>query len=497
MSENTKKRLNMAFKIYLLVAPLLFCLSNSGAPFELIKLLALVTFALLAASIVAINTVQSGEIQIRWNPALTISAGLLLVNFISYVFSIDRYLSFWGDDQIPADSLLSVFAIFALCFSVVQIQPTRKDILAFLKVIVLTTSLMAAHGLLQYFGIARFQELHIFGSTMVSTIGQAVIYCNVLVCAVPLFIFLYTSEKNTAVKTLLAVGFLLTEAALFLSESRTPWLINLTMLLLYVLNLLRRLRHSHHKKLIGGAVFLFAILAIRQLQAPLNTRLSDKLSSAALQKGLEARVLVWKDGLASLQDHLLIGSGPETFGIEQKKYQSIELNMNEYWKSYWAKAHNAVIQLTVTTGLLGLLAYLSIYIYLAFRLFKCSRTQSVNTDLLCAIAFPVFLIFLCNLTSFNYLVTQTYTSFLFVLFVLIDTPKTEIIKTRATPVYRFALWTLVVVQLGLVASTFTYWYSDILLQESYRQMKAQNEPDAALELAGRALAFNSSNPFVY
>ncbi len=503
MTENQRCRLIGAFKTYLLLTPFLFCLGNSGAPFELIKLLALVTFSFLVASILVIQWLTSRQILIRWNSALTILAALVAANFISYCFSINHYLSFWGDDQLPSDSLLSILALFAFCFSVVQAGPTKNDIYDFLKIICFTGSLLALHALLQSFGFefATFQELTALNGKLIATIGQPVILSTVLVSTIPIFAFLFRIEKNSIARIALFFGFVLVEAALLRSDSRTPWLLNIPLFLTCLFICRRELRGQYRFLALLGACSFIAALFIWQSRPLTQSDLFDKFTAPAIQKAAQSRFYVWKDGLASFSDHWLVGSGPETFGIEQKKNQSYALNLNEYWKTYWAKAHNQVVQFAVTTGLVGLLVFFSLYYYLAANLFWANRYGSgraYDDGLRFFLALAILTIFLCNLTSFNFIITQTYTSFLFVLFVASDqNSPVRSWQAPVTKIYRFACWFVVLLQLGFIGVTATYWYSDLLLQKSYLQISSEQQSVAALDLADQALFLHNSNPFTH
>lgn len=500
MREVHRYRILTAYKVFLVLVPFLFCLGNAASPFELIKLFALVSFSFITASIVAISWIKTDRLSIHWNTFLTLLAGFLAANLLSSFFSIDHTLSFWGDDQLPADSLLSLLALFAFCFSIVQLQPLKKDLLDFLRIIVLTTCALAIHSLFQYSGVefASFTELIALKGRLIATVGQPVILSTVFVCTIPLIALLHRLEQKASYRVLLIMGFILIETAIFLSESRTPWLMNLFVLAIYLKAWLPKLNRKTKLISMAGAGLVLIGLLTWLSQPSSNHLLREKLSAPALQKGLQSRLAIWKDGLSSFQEHPILGSGPETFGIEQKKNQSLILNQYEYWKTYWAKAHNSVVQVIVSTGLLGLLFFLAPYLYILFRLTQKKKTHGQVPAVLSDLALAIFIIFICNLTSFNFILTQTYASLFLIIFSLYDDSSTQpTFQSPLTSIYRLAIGLIVLIQIGLTVSTGAYWYSDFLLQKSYTQLSSQTDPLEALELADQALQLNSSNPFVY
>ena len=124
----------------------------------------------------------------------------------------------------------------------------------------------------------------------------------------------------------------------------------------------------------------------------------------------------------------------------------------------------------MTTGLVGLLVFFSLYYYLAANLFWANRSgtgRAKDDGLRFFLALAILSIFLCNLTSFNFIITQTYTSFLFVVFALSEKNAPSLnLRAPVTRLFRLAICFALLIQLGFVAVTAMYWYSDLLLQKS-------------------------------
>ena len=65
--------------------------------------------------------------------------------------------------------------------------------------------------------------------------------------------------------------------------------------------------------------------------------------------------MVWKNAITLIPDHLLLGSGPDTFGL---LYHSVfPLNNGQYFD----KAHNEYLEVLLTMGLPMLISLLCIY----------------------------------------------------------------------------------------------------------------------------------------
>lgn len=93
-------------------------------------------------------------------------------------------------------------------------------------------------------------------------------------------------------------------------------------------------------------------------------------SVTALESGgtnsAKIREIVWSGGLDAWRANPLFGTGVETFAFAYYKYRPIEHNNVSEWNFLYNKAHNEYINYLATTGLFGLLTYMSFVVLAIF-----------------------------------------------------------------------------------------------------------------------------------
>src|SRR3989344_2609477 len=82
------------------------------------------------------------------------------------------------------------------------------------------------------------------------------------------------------------------------------------------------------------------------------------------------RLIVWRGALDIFKNNPVFGSGVETFAYAYYKYRPREHNLTSEWDYLYNKAHNEYLNYLATTGIAGILSYLSIifvFIYTALK----------------------------------------------------------------------------------------------------------------------------------
>jgi len=74
----------------------------------------------------------------------------------------------------------------------------------------------------------------------------------------------------------------------------------------------------------------------------------------------QIRLIVWEGAINVVSNYPLFGSGPETFGYIYYKYRPPEHNLTSEWDYLYNKAHNEYLNYAATSGVIGLLSYLSL-----------------------------------------------------------------------------------------------------------------------------------------
>jgi tetratricopeptide (TPR) repeat protein/O-antigen ligase len=116
---------------------------------------------------------------------------------------------------------------------------------------------------------------------------------------------------------------------------------------------------------LAAACLIILATPIRHSDLVRQSTIVRRVTETSLQEySGQTRYLAWKIGLAGWRETpktLLLGWGPETFNVPfSKRFNPYFYNSFEA-ETFYDRAHNMFVEVLVTMGLLGLVAYLSLY----------------------------------------------------------------------------------------------------------------------------------------
>ena len=312
--------------------------------------------------------------------------GILAISqIISFVFSANIVSSLIGGPYRYQGIIteLIFIALFANTYYLAAISKTKttKSIFTWAFFIAIITSIIAIapfHIDMQYFSPLDFKE-RAFG-----TLGNPNYLAVFLIGTLPL-LALALREKSRIIKALAGISLPVILYGLFLTGSRSAW-VGIICGLLFVGVLIIIKKRSY--KILAIAIAMIAIIVGAVIFQQANpTRSLQRLS---LEKedlgGITTRIYLLESGTRLFTENPIIGSGQETIT------NNIEPYLPEYLKSnslfFIDRTHNELLDILVTKGLLGLLAYLSFWIYIFWtniRRYFASSTSSTNEPLILAL----------------------------------------------------------------------------------------------------------------
>ncbi len=131
------------------------------------------------------------------------------------------------------------------------------------------------------------------------------------------------------------------------------------------------------------AVLLAAIVFVYFSPAQEGTiyELSQVMHGNINEKFGSSRIMIWRECLAVFGDYPILGSGPDTLALRvDVQFSRFVEETGKTLRSGVDNAHNEYLGYLINTGILGLLAYLSLLI-----LGLCSWLRSINRSNLCAL----------------------------------------------------------------------------------------------------------------
>jgi len=373
-------------------------------------------------------------------------AAVLLTCFTGVNFN----MSFWGN----VERMLGWFHImhfFLYYLIIITVMRTRRDWLALLHVSLITACLIS---------------LYTF-SINYSTIGNTAYVAGYLIFNIYFAIFLFFIIKNWLAKSLYILSLILMLVA-FWQMSNSGSLVGLGVSAILGLLLYGILQKNRRIKISTLSVAIIAILAISLVflnknsgfvqNNPILWRLTILVSSN--KATFQVRLLSWRAAFEDFHNHPLVGTGYGNYAITFDKYFDPYFYTLTDSASYFDHAHNNVIDLLSTTGILGLASYLSIFVAAAYYLISGYRKGKLNLTTFILITSLLTAYFIQNLAIFDSFVT--YISLMMTLGLLYWLSQEELPVVKDAPMNNSEAYALA--GAGIVMLFLVYHYNIAFLK---------------------------------
>lgn len=213
-----------------------------------------------------------------------------------------------------------------------------------------------------------------------------------------LYLFFHSKQK---IKIFSAVSVVLMVIAMWLSGARAAtasFLGGIALISLLYFSFVSKkgiLNKLGKIAIIGGSILIIfsGFLVFRE-----GSFVQDKF----IQLTTRSRLVVWESAMKSFQDKPLFGWGPDNFDFAFLKNFNSCMPLSECGGEVWFdKAHNIIIDTLVTTGIVGLLTYLSIFVSVFVLLFKKFKEDKISFWTFSIFGSLLVAYFIQNLTVFD------------------------------------------------------------------------------------------------
>ena len=313
------------------------------------------------------------------NPLSLAVAGFFLASLAAAVFGVNFGRSFWGNFERMGGvfyllhlTLLYFYLEMLAKISGIKLQQALK-VLAFLGV------LSSLYGLLTKFGFP--DALYPDGALpfrVSSFFGNPIFFASFLIIPTFLSAFFAFQAESKIKQRLWGAAFLLNLIGIYLSATRGAFLGVLAGFAagFFVWSLLNNSRKLRLMGLgaIAGALLVFLILIAASKFFPEGSilrRLTDFGDS-----NTRARIIQWSAGLKGLKENPVLGVGPENYYVIGNKYFNPEIY--RYDRSWFDKPHNYPLEVLLTSGILGFLAYLGIILFSLYAGYRALRKGLIS-----------------------------------------------------------------------------------------------------------------------
>lgn len=322
--------------------------------------------------------------------------GFFFVMLLSCFTGVDFNLSFWGD----IERMLGVFHVvhFLLFYFILgSVMQSREDWRDLFRASIVCAIAVSIYGLL---------------NKHYSTIGNTAYVSGYLIFNIYFAILLFFQERKSNLKWLylLALPFMFLA---FRKADTSGAYVGLGFSVLAAFFLYGILAKRKKIRVYTLSLFIILSIALGFIFANKNSEFVQKnkfiqnlTNQISFEKStFQTRLISWRAALRDFPNHPILGTGHGNYAITFDKYFEPTFYNHTRTETYFDRAHNNLLDILLTTGMLGLVSYLAIFSALAFYLIKGYRQEKISLHEFVLISSLIIAYFIQNLAVFDSLVT--------------------------------------------------------------------------------------------
>ena len=316
----------------------------------------------------------SEEYRPKFNWLVILTVFFIVIASISSFLGGNFYQSFWGDVE-RGEGIILWLHLLVLLVVLTALIKTERTWAALLDTSLVVGILMGMFGLGQAFGLKGL--LATSGSRVDATLGNAAFFGTYLLFQVMFALYLFHFRKARGLKVYYLVLVAVFIFLIPLTQTRGA-LIGLVGGFLAAAPLLYWM-HRDKKAvrygsiagvlvIVGAAAFLYFFRERPFVQE--NSVLRRMASISIREKTAQTRLLAWKAAWTGWQEKFFLGWGVDNYDVVfNKNFPSVfyEDAGSVVW---YDRAHNVIFDRGVTTGIFGLLIFLSLFVYPGYYFFR-------------------------------------------------------------------------------------------------------------------------------
>jgi len=429
-----------------LIIPLIF--DGRITSFDLAKVTAMRILTLVILGVWLLKITLTNKYQFIKTPLDVPILAFLIISLAATITGVHPYMSLVGEYK-RYDGLISTINYIIIYYIAVNFLRERKYHKRTLAFITLAGILVAGCGILQSYGI----DLTRWESGVISTFGNPNFLGGYLaiVFFLPLTLFLLTSPKKSLIKKIIFLGMSLASLLLIykcfsLLTHRGGLLGLVGGILLFGILLGKQFLKM---KIRSTVIFIVMCIATGIFYLGGKSHLIEKMRTTVAvvkEEGkaiptlrftstAETRVYIWQTGLQIIKEHPFLGVGPDALRLVSTQYEKIEFIRTEGGRNCLIdKAHNEILDMAITRGILGLAAYLWIIILLfKFAYQRYLLIKEENKILLVGVLAAITSYLIQNEVGFGIVGTSSLFWLLLGMAIPIGMPKPQITKSVKLP----------------------------------------------------------------
>lgn len=375
-------------------------------PFITTKILYFRLLVELAVIFYVILAIQYPDIRPKWN-WLTGSIWIYLgIVFATSLFGFDFSNSFWGTIE-RGEGIITLLH-FAIFFTILPaVFRIKEDWHKYLIFAVGLTGLNALYGMAQFLNLPVV--LNTAGERLTGTIGNAAFFAAFMLFGFFLSLYLIFNGQSNKYRIFLWIVLGLDSVALFESQTRGAIIaVAIALFFYFLLNLFKAKKRII--RIVSFVLLMVLIFLPVYVYTNRNTKFVKNIPTLSALANIspsdittQARLDTWQASFKAWKDRLWTGYGYENYDIAFNKYFPARIFKDQGSQIWFDRAHNIIFDIAVTSGLIGLISYLGIFLAAGIILIKLLRSQSsgVNWQSVIILGLTLAAYFLQNLFVFD------------------------------------------------------------------------------------------------
>ncbi|MEK7189064.1 MAG: O-antigen ligase family protein [Patescibacteria group bacterium] len=286
--------------------------------------------------------------------------------------------SFWGNYE-RMDGIFSWLHYWAAIVVAASVLKERRDWLMLLSFSVGAALLISSYGFLQRIGVASFGPLTIYETNLgriTGTIANPAFLAVYLLFNITFVLLIVIDCSVNSWWRIAAFAALVPIfAAYTMTGVRGAFVGFIVSVVVFFVGTLWWGTSARVKRRVGQGFFAFvALLALLYGMVGKSAWVTQNFGRLfrldLADSTIQTRLVSWRGALEGFKDNFWLGVGPQKFDVVFNQHFDpafYQLVGDETW---WDRAHNMVLEVAVTMGIFGLLAYLGVGIALAYSLFR-------------------------------------------------------------------------------------------------------------------------------
>jgi len=299
--------------------------------------------------------------------------GFLVLLFISNLKGLNPRYSFWSNFE-RMEGYVTLVHVFLYFIVVSSVFNTQKIWNTFLHYIIGTTFIHAFYSFLQASGKANAS---MSADRIDGTFGNSIYLAGFMLLSLFITIYLWMQNGNKGpLKYFYGSAILFQIITIFLSGTRGAvlGLIAGVFIALVSYAFLETNKKFIRYGLIGFVVavtlFMSVVFGMKDSSFVQNTTILKRMSEISLQSGtVQARLINWGIAWSAIKERPLLGYGQGNYSEIFDQNYDVRLWSQENW---FDRSHSLIFDWLVAGGFLGFIAYVSIFIFAIYYLWRYS-----------------------------------------------------------------------------------------------------------------------------